>query len=109
MTLNDSDKARAMLGKTVLAGITYLDADGNALEHRQFAGEVLRINDDEGVVLASAVDGEELFLPPTLDHYTAAAPGDYTLRSIALTISNPEYLCTWDVRLARGNDPDGEG
>ncbi|WP_313344458.1 hypothetical protein [Stenotrophomonas sp.] len=105
MTLEGSDKAQAMLGKTVLAGITYLDADGNALEHRQFVGEVLRINDDEGVVLASAVDGEELFLPPTLDHYTPAAPGDYTLRSMELTITNPDYLCTWDVHLARGNDP----
>ncbi|WP_282247800.1 hypothetical protein [Stenotrophomonas sp. PS02300] len=105
MTGIDRAKARAMIGKTVLAGMTYLDAQGNALEHRQMAGHVLRINDDEGVVLASAVDGEELFLPPTLDHYTPAAPGDYTLRSMALTISDPDFLCTWDVHLAPGNDP----
>lgn len=105
MTDIDLAKARAMIGKTVLAGITYLDADGNALEHRQMAGEVLRINDEEGVVLASAVDGEELFLPPTLHRYAAAAPGDYTLRSIALTITDPDFLCTWDVQLAPGNDP----
>lgn len=105
MTDIDRAKARAMIGKTVLAGITYLDVDGNALEHRQMAGDVLRINAEEGVLLASAVDGEELFLPPTLDHYAAAAPGDYTLRSIALTISDPDFLCTWDVHLAPGNDP----
>lgn len=105
MSIEGTEKARAMIGKTVLAGITYLDADGNALEHRQFAGEVLRISDAEGVVLASAVDGREVFLPPTLDHYTPAAPGDYTLRSKELTITDPDFLCTWDVRLAPGNDP----
>lgn len=105
MTRIDRDKARAMIGATVLAGITYFDADGNALEHRQFAGEVLRINEEEGVVLASAVDGHEVFLPPALDHCTPAAPGDYTLRSKELTLSNPDYVCTWDVHLARGNDP----
>ncbi len=105
MTVIDRDKAEAMIGATVLAGITYLDADGNALEHRQFAGRVLRINEDEGVVLASALDGEELFLPPALDHCTPAAPGNYTLRSQALTISDPDFLCTWDVHLAPGNDP----
>ncbi|MBT2767778.1 hypothetical protein J7J08_09010 [Stenotrophomonas sp. ISL-67] len=105
MTDIDPAKAHAMIGKTVLAGITYLDADGNALEHRQLAGEVLRINAEEGVVLASALDGQDVFLPPTLDHYTPAAPGDYTLRSMGLTISDPDYLCTWDVHLARGNDP----
>lgn len=95
-----------MVGKTVLAGITYLDADGNALEHRQVAGEVLRINEEEGVVLASALDGQEVFLPSTLEHCTRAAPGDYTLRSKELTITDPDYLCAWDVHLVRGNDAD---
>ena len=98
--------ATSMIGKVVLAGMTYVDADGNALEHRQFAGKVLRVNAAEGVVLASALDGRELFLPPTLEHYTRAAPGHYTLRSKELTITNPDFLCTWDVHLARGNDAD---
>lgn len=100
----DQDKANTMLGKIVLAGITYLDADGNALEQQQYAGEILRINEEEGVVLSSLIDDEELFLPPHLDHYKVAEPGDYTLRSIDFTVTDPDYLCTWDVHLAQGND-----
>lgn len=100
----DQDKANTMLGKVVLAGMTYLDADGNALEQKQYAGEILRINEEEGVVLASLIDGEEIFLPPHLNHYKVAEPGDYTLRSIDFTVTDPDYLCTWDVRLAQGND-----
>ncbi len=104
MSTLDQEKANTMLGKIVLAGITYLDADGNALEQKQCAGEILRINEDEGVVVASLIDGEELFLPPHLDHYKVAGPGDYTLRSIEFTATDPDYLCTWDVHLAQGND-----
>lgn len=104
MSTLDQEKANTMLGKIVLAGITYLDADGNALEQKQCAGEILRINEDEGVVVASLIDGEELFLPPHLDHYKVAGPGDYTLRSIEFTVTDPDYLCTWDVHLAQGND-----
>ncbi|WNH53596.1 hypothetical protein [Stenotrophomonas oahuensis] len=104
MSTIDQHKANNMFGKIVLAGITYLDADGNALEQKQYAGEILRINEEEGVVLASLIDGEELFLPPHLDHYKVAEPGDYTLRSIDFTVTDPDYLCTWDVHLAHGND-----
>lgn len=100
----DHRLAETMLDKVVLAGVTYLDVDGNALEHQQFAGRILRINDEEGVVLTSLIDGEEFFLPPHLDHYKVAEPGDYTLRSVDLTVTDPDYLCTWDVRLAQGND-----
>jgi len=104
--VNVMDPPSAMIGKVVLAGMTYVDADGNALEHRQVAGTVLRVNEQEGVVLASALDGREVFLPLALEHYTRAAPGDYTLRSGEMTITNPDLLCTWDVHLARGNDAD---
>jgi hypothetical protein len=104
--MNEIDPALAatMIGKVVLAGMTYLDAEGNALELRQLAGTVLRINAEEGVVLASVVNGDEICLPPMLGHYQRAEPGDYTLRSIDVTISDPDYLCTWDVHLAPGND-----
>lgn len=100
----DRRLAEAMLDKVVLAGVTYLDVDGNALEHQQFAGRILRINEEEGVVLASLIDGEEYFLPPHLDHYKVAESGDYTLRSVDLTVTDPDYVCTWDVHLAQGND-----
>jgi len=73
--------AEAMLDKVVLAGVTYLDVDGNALEQQQFAGRILRINEDEGVVLSSLIDGEEFFLPAHLDHYKVAEPGDRYRRS----------------------------
>lgn len=93
----DPGKAGKMIGKLVLAGVSFCDSAGRTIDDRQYFGRVLRINADEGLVIASGVDGEEIHLPPDLDQYTRAEPGDYRLRSMDLTVTDPDYLCTWHV------------
>ncbi|MCF7220412.1 hypothetical protein [Marilutibacter chinensis] len=93
----DPGKAAKMIGKLVLAGVRFCDTAGRTIDDRQYFGRVLRINADEGLVIASGVDGGENHLPPDLDPYTRAEPGDYRLRSMDLTVTDPDYLCTWHV------------
>ncbi|MEG2803683.1 hypothetical protein [Stenotrophomonas sp.] len=93
----DDARIAAMIGKVVLVGVTRYGGDGQVQDLQQYAGTVLRISADEGVVLADEGDGHEHYLPPMLDHYLAAAPGEYRLLSTGATVVDPDYLVTWDV------------
>jgi len=65
----DDAKAEEMIGKVVLVGVTRYGGDGQVQGLEQYAGTVLRISADEGVVLADEDDGHERYLPPMLDQY----------------------------------------
>jgi hypothetical protein len=92
----DQSKATEMLGKVVLVGVSYCDASGEVVDNQQYFGTVLRINAQEGLVIASGENGEEITLPPMLERYAAAAPGIYNLKS-GHSVENPDYLSTWRV------------
>ncbi|WP_313255041.1 hypothetical protein [Stenotrophomonas sp.] len=102
----DQDKAHRMLGRIVLAGITSHDREGNILNQTQVFGRVLRINAQEGVVLANGIDGTEIALPPDLAQYSAAEPGTYTLRSTNTVVHDPDYLSSWDIHPPSGSKGD---
>ena len=93
----DQEKAGKMIGKVVLAGVSFCDSDGQVLDDQQFFGTVLRINAQEGLVIASGVDGSEINLPPYLEQYTPADPGTYNLKSVELAVTDPDYISTWRV------------
>lgn len=93
----DASKAEQMIGKLVLVGETRFGHDGRMQERQQYAGTVLRINLDEGVVLSDDLDGHERYLPPLLEQYLAAAPGAYRMQSSGEMVVDPDYLVTWDL------------
>jgi len=93
----DGPKAEQMIGKVVLVGVTRYGGDGHVQDLQQYAGRVLRISFDEGVVLADDVDGHERYLPPMLDNYMAAEPGEYRMLSTGATVVDPDYVVTWDL------------
>jgi hypothetical protein len=90
-------KAAEMIGKTVLIGISYCDSSGRTTADVQHFGTVLRVNASEGLVISSAVDGLEISLPPDLEQYSPADPGQYKLKSVNYTAVNPDYISTWSV------------
>lgn len=93
----DDVKAEQMIGKVVLVGITRYGGDGQVQDQQQYSGTVLRISAEEGVVLADEADGHERYLPPMLDQYLPAEPGEYRLRSGGEIVVDPDYLTTWDL------------
>ena len=88
-------EAAGILGKTVLVGLTYVDANGSIREREQWHGVVIAV-DDDGVTVRRP-SGEISTLPPTLESFTKAEPGDYTLRGTGEVVSNPDLLCTWTI------------
>ena len=93
----DDAKAEEMIGKVVLVGDTRYGGDGQVQGLEQYAGTVLRISAFEGVVLADENDGHERYLPPMLDQYLPAQPGEYCMRSNGMIVVDPDYLATWDL------------
>lgn len=93
----DSKQAETMIGKTVLVSLTCMNDFGDLEAFEQYAGEILRINNEEGLVLERADTGEEFNLPPDLDHYQQAKPGDYKLAESETIINNPDYVVEWDI------------
>jgi hypothetical protein len=91
----DDARAAALIGRTILFGITYRDPDGDRLV--QMHGTIVDL-DRAGVVIGLAGQRSGLFtLPPDLDAIQAAAPGLYHLRSTGEDVENPDLLATWTV------------
>ncbi len=93
----DDAKAEEMIGKVVLVGVTRYGGDGQVQGLEQYAGTVLRISADEGVVLADEDDGHERYLPPMLDQYQRAETGEYRMRNSGMIVVDPDYLTAWDL------------
>ena len=87
--------AESYIGKHLLVGVTYQDHDGTLIEQKQFHGTIVRINEQEGVVIRLQNSAEEFKLPPDLDSLKDAPEGEYRLHSTNEIIVNPDLVTTW--------------
>jgi uncharacterized protein (AIM24 family) len=93
----DPERAKALIGKYVLIGITYQDHKGNVQRRDQFHGDILRINDAEGIVIRFRGSGYEWRMPPALEALQKADPGRYTLKSTGEVVVDPDLVAAWTV------------
>jgi hypothetical protein len=94
----DEERAAALVGKSVLVGVTYFNSDGAELRRVQLHGIVASAS-AKGIMLSlrGKRRGETFTLPPDLDAITNAAPGTYRLRETGETVVDPDLLITWGV------------
>jgi hypothetical protein len=91
------ERAARMVGKRVLVGITYVDGANRPIEQRQYHGTVESA--DERTGFAIRTDDRTLeWLPPHIAAFSAAAPGEYRLRSTGEIVIDPDLLSTWTLR-----------
>ena len=97
----------ALLDKTALVGLNYLDIDGELLQQRMLAGVVVRVTPADGITLRQS-DGEEFTIPSALAPWFLAPAGNYK-SSAGETVEQPGYLVTWNVHRCQDKDkPEGE-
>ena len=65
-----------IIGKHVLAGLTYVKPDGVVIRREQKHGIIQSLDDDEGIRAVNPKSGEVLFLPPDPSCLESAAPGE---------------------------------
>ena len=102
----DEGRARSLIGKIVLLGLTFATADGEVIEQVQRHGVIEQAHPDEGIGVrlvgpGQVWDGEVYVLPPDLRRFSEAAPGSYRLRSTGETIVDPDFTSTWEIRSPR--------
>ena len=85
----------SIIGKTMLAGVSYRTSDGDLSDRQQIFGTITSA-DSEGIVVTQE-NGDEFILPPDLSAVEAARPGIYTLNAAGITVENPDLLSVWTV------------
>src|SRR5438093_13612744 len=93
----DQERARSLIGKHVLIGLSYYDHDEVLLEQVQLHGHITAI-DERQVTVELSGSGEECTLPPDLSAFSEAPPGDYRLRSTGEVVTDPDLLTQWNIR-----------
>ena len=99
----DDERGRELVGKTVLLGLTFVDADGQVVEQTQRHGVIEDTNAQEGISVRLVGpglpwDGELYRLPPDVSNFVDAAPGAYTLRATGETVVDPDLTSTWEIQ-----------
>jgi hypothetical protein len=94
----DPAAAAKLLDAHVLVGITYVDANEQFLERRQFHGTVEAVDEEKGVTIRLHGSEKRMQLPPELSAFKPATPGEYQLAASGEFVSNPDYVALWTHR-----------
>ena len=96
----DQDEADGLVGQLVLAGITYLAADGKTVTSQvQSWGRIVSAKPEGIAILCEGKTwtGQTVVLPPDLRAFQAAGPGKYRLRSTGETVEDPDLTTSWSM------------
>lgn len=104
----DSEFAFALLGKVVLAGLTYRNRQNEVEAVEQVFGIVESVDPGEGIALRLQGEraGERFVLPPVTSKFERAGPGEYRLKSSKETVTDPDWLILWTIHRKEGG-PEG--
>ena len=95
----DETRARSLVGRSVLIGLTYIDDNGEVTGQRQLHGRIIGAHEINGfeIELAGERAGEKFSLPPDTRAFIDADPGEYRLRSTGEVVVNPDLISTWTI------------
>jgi hypothetical protein len=93
----DEEKAKAIIGKHLLVGVTHRNHYEEITGLEQFHGEIIRASREEGIILRLSGSGEERWVPPDLSRLEPASPGQYKLKGSGEIVTDPDLLSTWTV------------
>ena len=95
---NDWDEHRAamLIGKYALVALTYRDADGTIREKLQIHGRITAV-DETCVTMRLHESDQQFTLPPALEAFEEAQPGEYRHRSTGEVVVDPDLLASWTI------------
>ena len=100
---NDDAPAHALLGKQVLISLSFCNTDGTPVRQVQLHGTIRRVTSD-AIDVHLAGSSEVFTLPPDVDAFAVAAPGEYRLSATGAVVVKPDLLTTWTIT-APPDDP----
>lgn len=100
----DKLKVAQMINKHIIVGITIKEHDGTFIEQKQMHGDIIRINEKEGIVIKLHNSYTEYKLPPYLDAVQVAPEGEYRFKSTGEIVINPDFMTSWTITRPTPND-----
>jgi hypothetical protein len=99
-------KLQDLPGSTCVIGIQYFDTQGGLLQQAQYAGEVVKVDEEMGITVRlrhsnPAAGHAEFILPPNLAAWFKAPAGHYRNAASGIDITDPQFLVTWNVHRHR--------
>jgi hypothetical protein len=96
----DQEEADGLVGLLLLAGLTYLAADGKTVTSKvQCWGRIVSAKPGGIAIVCEGKTwtGQTRSFPPDLSAYEAARPGDYELSSTGEFVQNPDLTAHWTI------------
>jgi hypothetical protein len=96
----DQEDADGLVGQLVLAGLTYVAADGNTVTSQvQCWGRIVSAKPEGTAIVCEGKLwlGQTTTLPPHLAAFQAAGPRQYRLHSTGETTENPDLTTSWTI------------
>jgi hypothetical protein len=96
----DQEEADGLVGQLLLAGITYVAADGKTVTSQvQCWGRIVsaEVGGIKMTCEGKVWSGQTITLPPHLPAFHAAKPGMYRLRSTGESVENPDITTSWTL------------
>jgi hypothetical protein len=84
-----------LIGKTIIIGITRLDANDELIEQIQING-VFSQATSKGIMIRLST-GDDYKLPPDYGSIKKALSGEYRFRTTGETVMDPDYMTTWTI------------
>ena len=92
------------IGKIVIAGFTYYDAQDRYVDQKQFHGKIVDVDPEQGIRFVDSQTNQTRVLPPRTDALFPAPRGLYREQATGKTISNPDFISLWHVKKEPGDN-----
>ena len=90
-------KPEEIIGKTVIVGLTFVDKNDKKIRDDDFAGQIIEISDEKGIVIVNNDTMNAIALPPIFEAFQVAEKGYYELKKSGLKIKDPELKCIMKI------------
>jgi hypothetical protein len=103
-------QAQDLIGKYVLVGLTFTDADGRVVDQVQRHGTVEQVDPEAGVQIrlqspGNGWDRELYWLPPDLGSFEPAKrDATYHLHSTGEDVDDPDFTASWTIGAPNAED-----
>ncbi len=96
------------LGKTCVIGLSYFNAQSTLIKQTMLGGTVIKADKETGITVKlaqhassdtqpSPESAAHFIIPAELCCWFIAPKGNYHTGDANITITNPDYLVTWDI------------
>jgi hypothetical protein len=97
-----------LLTKRIVVGLRYYDfGKHNLLQQKLVYGVVVKVMEEDGIVVELAPNSEPFTLPSDLSSWHLAPSGRFVVDDLDDDVVDPDYLVRWDI--VRGEQSNDKG